>query len=179
MYESIIVHAQRFLAPKIRIWTNFLKLSEWDMRWFWLVKHHADLVIIRETWACISLKKLPKLTPILLARNFQTWLVIGWQHSCQPIKSHVRKSLLIYMDLNMDVSQWYQLLFYFSVFSLSSFRWSSWGFMAGKNNTSWKREIRRVMPFKHKTALSYMTGREWNRYLTNKVSLFMCSCQSQ
>ena len=25
-------------------------------------------------------------------RKFQTWHLIGWQHSCQPIKTHVRKS---------------------------------------------------------------------------------------
>ena len=35
--------------------------------------------------------------------NFQTWLLIGWQQSCQAIRSHVRKSLLINMDINQGV----------------------------------------------------------------------------
>ena len=26
---------------------------------------------------------------MLVKKNFQTWLLIGWQHSCQPIRSHV------------------------------------------------------------------------------------------
>ena len=31
---------------------------------------------------------------MLVNKNFQSWLLIGWQHSCQPIRSHVCKSLL-------------------------------------------------------------------------------------
>ena len=31
---------------------------------------------------------------MLINKNFQTWLLIGWQHSHQPIRCHVRKSLL-------------------------------------------------------------------------------------
>ena len=34
-------------------------------------------------------------------QNFQTWLLFGWQHTCQPIRSHVRKSLLNNMDFNI------------------------------------------------------------------------------
>ena len=34
--------------------------------------------------------------------DFQIWHLISWQHSCQPIRSHVRKSLLTNMDFNMD-----------------------------------------------------------------------------
>ena len=37
-------------------------------------------------------------------KDFQTWHLIGWQHSCQPIRSHVRKSLLTNMEFNMDFS---------------------------------------------------------------------------
>ena len=33
-------------------------------------------------------------------KHFQTWPPIGWQHSCRPIRSHVRKSLFIIMDFN-------------------------------------------------------------------------------
>ena len=34
------------------------------------------------------------LKPISVNNNVQTWLLIGWQLSCQPIRSSVRKSLL-------------------------------------------------------------------------------------
>ena len=42
------------------------------------------------------------LKPMSVNKNFQTWLVIGWQHRRQPIKSHIRKSLLINMEFDMD-----------------------------------------------------------------------------
>ena len=35
-------------------------------------------------------------------KDFTTWHLIGWQHSHQPIRSHVRKSLLTNMEFNMD-----------------------------------------------------------------------------
>ena len=35
---------------------------------------------------------------MLVNRDFQTWHLIGWQHSRQPIRSHVRKSLLTNME---------------------------------------------------------------------------------
>ena len=37
---------------------------------------------------------------MLVNRNFLTWLLIGWQLA-------VRKSLLMSMDFNMDLSRWY------------------------------------------------------------------------
>ena len=39
---------------------------------------------------------------MLVAKNFQTWLLIGWQHSCQPIRSHVRRSFLTNIDIGTD-----------------------------------------------------------------------------
>ena len=36
---------------------------------------------------------------MLVNKDFQTWHLIGWQHSHQPIRSHVRKSLLTNMEL--------------------------------------------------------------------------------
>ena len=35
-------------------------------------------------------------------KDFQTWFLIGWQQSRQPIRSHVRKSMLTYKDFNFD-----------------------------------------------------------------------------
>ena len=35
--------------------------------------------------------------------NFQTWHLICWQHSRQPFRCQVWKSLLTHMDFNMEV----------------------------------------------------------------------------
>ena len=37
---------------------------------------------------------------MLVNSDFQTWHLIGWQHSRQPIRSHVRKYLLTNMEFN-------------------------------------------------------------------------------
>ena len=36
-----------------------------------------------------------------VSKHFQTWHLIGCQHCCQPIRSHVRKSLFTNMDFDM------------------------------------------------------------------------------
>ena len=38
---------------------------------------------------------------VLVNNRFQIWFLTVWHHSRQPIRSHVRKSLLTNMDLNM------------------------------------------------------------------------------
>ena len=35
--------------------------------------------------------------------DFQTWHQIGWQQSRQPIRGHVRKSVLTNMEFNMII----------------------------------------------------------------------------
>ena len=40
----------------------------------------------------------------LVNNNFQIWLLFGWQHSCQPIRSHVRKAALTNINFSMDFS---------------------------------------------------------------------------
>ena len=42
------------------------------------------------------------LKSMLVKKDFQTCHLIGWQHSRQPIRSHVKKSLLTNMEFNMD-----------------------------------------------------------------------------
>ena len=42
------------------------------------------------------------LKSLLVNKDFQTWHLIGWQRSRQPIRSHVRKSLSTDMNFNMD-----------------------------------------------------------------------------
>ena len=39
-------------------------------------------------------QEMSMLKSMLVNNDIQTWHLIGWQHSCQPIRSHVRKSLL-------------------------------------------------------------------------------------
>ena len=38
---------------------------------------------------------------MLVTKDIQTWLLIGWQGRHQPIRSHVIKSLLTNIDFNM------------------------------------------------------------------------------
>ena len=47
-------------------------------------------------------QEISMLKPTLVNNDFQTWHLIGWQHNRQPIRSHVRKSLLTNMEFNMD-----------------------------------------------------------------------------
>ena len=42
----------------------------------------------------IKILSLFLLKSILVNTDFQTWFLIGWQHSHQPIRTHIRKSLL-------------------------------------------------------------------------------------
>ena len=43
-----------------------------------------------------------KSTSMFVSKDVQTWHLIGWQHNRQPIRGHVRKSLLSNMEFNMD-----------------------------------------------------------------------------
>ena len=36
--------------------------------------------------------------------GFLAWILIGWWLCCQPVRNQVWKSLLTYMDFNMDFS---------------------------------------------------------------------------
>ena len=47
-------------------------------------------------------KEISMLKSMLINKEFQTWHLIGWQQSRQPIRSHVRKPLLTYMEFNID-----------------------------------------------------------------------------
>ena len=42
------------------------------------------------------------LKSLLVNKDFHTWHLIGWQHSPQLIRSHVRKPLLTNMEFNID-----------------------------------------------------------------------------
>ena len=40
---------------------------------------------------------------MLVNKDFQTWLLIGWQLCCQPIRCQAWKSALTNMDFNMEI----------------------------------------------------------------------------
>ena len=63
------------------------KLASWQLSSFGVVIFASTLHQAR-SWHhwCNSLLK-----SLLANSNFLTWLLISWQHSCQPIRSHVRK----------------------------------------------------------------------------------------
>ena len=42
----------------------------------------------------LGYQEFSMLKSILVNKDIQTWRLIGWQHSRQPMRSHVRKSLL-------------------------------------------------------------------------------------
>ena len=41
---------------------------------------------------------------MLVNKNFQTWFLIGWQHSRQPIRGQIWTFLSVNMDFSMDFS---------------------------------------------------------------------------
>ena len=47
---------------------------------------------------------------MLVNNDFQTWHLIGWQHSCQPIRSHVRKSSITKMTKMEFVMDFYLVI---------------------------------------------------------------------
>ena len=49
-------------------------------------------------------KNISMLKSILVNKDFQIYHLIGWQHSCQTIRSQVRKSLLTNMDFSMIIT---------------------------------------------------------------------------
>ena len=50
----------------------------------------------------LGYQEISILKSMLVNIDFQTSHLIGWQHCRQPIRSHVRKSLLTNMEFNMD-----------------------------------------------------------------------------
>ena len=63
--------------------------------WYYNHKHASTVRSLR--YVQISMLK-----SMLANKYFQTWHLIGWQHSRQPIKSHVRKPLSTDMEFNMN-----------------------------------------------------------------------------
>ena len=46
-------------------------------------------------------QEVSMLKAILINTHIQSWILIGWQVTNQPIKSHIGKSLVTNMDLSM------------------------------------------------------------------------------
>ena len=63
---------------------------------FWLVTRKFSSLHLRG----LGSLRIPMLKSMLVNKDFQTWHLIGWLHSRQPIRSHVRKSLLTKIRFN-------------------------------------------------------------------------------
>ena len=55
-----------------------------------------DLILYIHNYRSFYCWETPILKSMLFGNNFQSWLLIGWQHSGQPIRSQVWKFLLTY-----------------------------------------------------------------------------------
>ena len=69
-----------------RIWVNELDIFAKNC-----YRNLVDLSFQDDIYLCLEISILKS---TLVNKDFQTWLLIGWQHSHQPIRSYVRKSLL-------------------------------------------------------------------------------------
>ena len=65
------------------------------------LQHHKNKIHVMCSLGPI-LQRNSMLKSMLVDKNFPTWLLIGWQHSCQSIRNQVRKSLLACMDFIID-----------------------------------------------------------------------------
>ena len=68
------------------------KLVSWETKMNFLHRLGDDFMICYDPSP--GLLGNNKLEPMLCNRNFQTWLLNGWQHNCQPIRNHVKIFLL-------------------------------------------------------------------------------------
>ena len=50
-----------------------------------------------------GLLKMSKLKSKLFNKDFQTWYLIGWQHSCRPIRGHVKNPCSLTRNLTWIV----------------------------------------------------------------------------
>ena len=82
---------ETFLNDKCRKWYNVKSLFP--------VEPCYDL---REFARGLHFWEFPILNSMLVNKDYQTCHLNGWQHSHQPIRNHVRKSLLTNMEFNMD-----------------------------------------------------------------------------
>ena len=88
------------LLSFLNIWQRNLKSSLTEDKAHFLLHSQYHGCWWPGSW---DTKKSQVLKSMLVNKDFQTWLLIGWQHSCQPIRTHVRKSLLMYIYFNMYV----------------------------------------------------------------------------
>ena len=73
------------------------------MGWF-NISYLIDYIIPYSIYLAFFNQENPLSTSILVYKNFETWLVIGWQVCCQPVRnSQVWKFLFNNLDLKMGV----------------------------------------------------------------------------
>ena len=83
------------------LWYAIMSMCQ---QWEWI--HYAVSITLIKFGQHIDLGsgslRISMIKDMLVNKNFPTWHMIGFQHSHQPIRSDVRKSLLSNMEFNMD-----------------------------------------------------------------------------
>ena len=79
-------------------------LTHWSLKKLVNILHtpfqiHAGCCVFGTSW---FYPYIPGAWVTKVNKDFQTWHLTGWQLCCQPIRSHVRKSVLINMAFIMD-----------------------------------------------------------------------------
>ena len=102
----------------VRIVSHYEKLQERFLEWPRMLKNLLMVIHMTQVWlfqrrSCpithtngflregVGYQDIPMINSMLINKDFQNCLLIGWQHSRQPIRSHVRKFLLSNMDFNV------------------------------------------------------------------------------
>ena len=60
---------------------------------------HINYYLVSVVMFSKDFTKISMLKSVIRNKDLQTWILVGWQHSCQPIRSLVKKSLLTTMIL--------------------------------------------------------------------------------
>ena len=60
----------------------------------------SQYIVSPGAWITKNSYLIPMLISMLFNTDFQTWHLIGWKHSCQPIRSHVRNPCWIKWNLS-------------------------------------------------------------------------------
>ena len=79
-------------------WPVTQKMFPFDDVSLLIAKHPKYRIQGLDYWVKLMLNSM------LINKDFLTWLLIGWQLGCRPIRCQVWKSLLTNMDFNMEIS---------------------------------------------------------------------------
>ena len=80
------------LKSLILIWANILPKIRLSKCYFKLANEWLNISCsLTNGWYSLGIEKF-NFNSMLFVKDYQTWLLTGWQHCCQPIRRHVRNS---------------------------------------------------------------------------------------